>query len=154
MLQIIIFLDSSGLPQVTPFGALIHMSTSVLFFAGAYVSRALWRTDRAVIDGWIAVGLLFAGFAELHGTLYPSAHPGQVSTADLLRLACSVGLLAGLASSLQSDQRELREANAELGELRDAEVERAAVEERARLARELHDGLARNCGWQSSGPAS
>ncbi len=143
-LQILIFPDGSGLPQVTPFGALVHMGTSGLFFAGAYVSRGLWRSDRAVIDAWIAVGLLFAGFAELHGTLFPSAHPGQVSTADLLRLACSVCLLAGLAGALRSDQRELRKANAELEELRDAEVERAAVEERARLARELHDGLAQD----------
>ena len=143
-LQIMIFPDSSGMPQVTAFGAVVQVSTSVLFFVAAYVSRGLWRTDRAVIDGWIAIGLVFAGFAELHSTLYASAHPGQVSTADLLRLACSACLLAGLAGALRADQRELRTTNSELAELRDAEVERAAIEERARLARELHDGLAQD----------
>ena len=143
-LQIIIFPDATGLPQATLFGAVVHLVTAVLFFVGAYVSRSLWREGRSVIDGWIAVGLLFAGFAELHWTLYPSAHPGQVSTADLLQLACSVCLLAGLASAFRSDQRELREANVELGELRDAEVERVAADERSRLARELHDGLAQD----------
>jgi signal transduction histidine kinase len=143
-LQIVVFPDASGLPHVTPFGALVYLATSVLFFVGAFVSRGLWRTGRAVIDGWIAIGLVFAGFAELHSILYPSAHPGQVATADLLRLVCSGCLLAGLASALRADQRELRSANIELGELRDAEVEHAASEERTRLARELHDGLAQD----------
>ncbi len=67
-----------------------------------------------------------------------------MSTADLLRLVCSACLLAGLASAFRASQRELRTANVELAELRDAEVERAATEERTRLARELHDGLAQD----------
>ena len=76
--------------------------------------------------------------------IYPSAHPGQVSTADLFRLASFVALLLGLEGAVRSSLRELRAANAELEELRDSEVERAGLEERARLARELHDGLAQD----------
>jgi signal transduction histidine kinase len=144
VLLIITFGDSSGLPHITPFGAAVHLTTSALFFAGAYVSRDLWHAGHSVIDGWIAVGLVFAGFAELHWVLYPSAHPGQVSTADVLVLAFSACLLAGMASAFRANQRELRAANVELGELRDAEVELAANEERTRLARELHDGLAQD----------
>jgi signal transduction histidine kinase len=53
-------------------------------------------------------------------------------------------LLYGLEKSVRGDLRTLRVANAELAELRDADVERAALEERARLARELHDGLAQD----------
>ena len=143
-LQIISFADASGLPSTTPFGAAVHLITGGLFFAGAFASRALWHANHAVIDGWIAIGLVFAGFAELHWTLYPSAHPGQVSTGDLLRLACSISLLLGLASALRAGFRDLRRANIELVELRDSEVERAALEERTRLARELHDGLAQD----------
>jgi len=142
-LQIVTF-DASGLPQIAPFGAGLHLVTAGLLFAGAIASRALWRAGRAVIDGWIAVGLMFAGFAELQWTLYPSAHPGQVSTGDLLRLACFVTLLYGLEKAVRMDLRDLRAANVELAELRDAEVERASLEERARLARELHDGLAQD----------
>lgn len=144
VLQILTFTDQTGLPQITPFGATLHVVTAVLFFAGAYVSRTLWHTGLAVIDGWIAVGLVFAGFAELLWTLYPSAHPGQVSIADLLRLVCSVCLLAGQADAFRASQRELRTTNVELERLRDVEVERAAMEERTRLARELHDGLAQD----------
>jgi signal transduction histidine kinase len=143
-LQIIRFTDASGLPDTTPFGVAVHLVTGCLFFAGAYASRALWRTNRAVVDGWIAVGLVFGGFAELHWMLYPAAHPGQVSTGDLLWLGFSVSLLIGLESAVRASLRELRAANVEVVRLRDADVERAALEERARLARELHDGLAQD----------
>jgi signal transduction histidine kinase len=143
-LQIIRFEDGSQLPHVTPFGAIVHLVTAGLFFVGAYASRRLWHAGHAVIDGWIAVGLVFAGFAEIHWSLYPSAHPGQVSTGDLLRLACSICLLLGLEHALRAGLRQLRTANVELAQLRDAEGERAVLEERTRLARELHDGLAQD----------
>lgn len=143
-LLIITFDDPNGLPHITPLGAAIQLTTAALFFVGAYVSRNLWHAGRSVIDGWISVGLVFAGFAELHWALYPSGHPGQVSTADLLVLVGSACLLAGVGSAFRASQRELRTANIELAELRDADVERAALEERARLARELHDGLAQD----------
>ena len=42
-----------------------------------------------MIDSWISIGLVFAGFAELQAAFYPSGHPGQVSLADMLRLMCS-----------------------------------------------------------------
>jgi len=144
VLLLVTFPDQTGLPHTTPFGAAIHLVTAVLFFAGASVSRSLWHSEGAVIDSWIAIGLVFAGFAELHATLYPSAHPGQVSLADMLQLMCSLCLLAGLASAFRASQRGLRTANVELARLRDSEVERAAIEERSRLARELHDGLAQD----------
>jgi len=143
-LQIIIVTDASGLPHVTPFGFLVHIATACLLFVGAFVSRALWRSGRAVFDGWIAIGLVFAAFGELNWILYPSAHPGQVSTGDLFQLAFSLSLLIGLEAAVRSGLRELRAANIELGELRDVEVERASLEERSRLARELHDGLAQD----------
>jgi signal transduction histidine kinase len=143
-LEILRFEEGSQLPDITPFGAALHLVTTSLFFAGAYASRRVWRVDRAVIYGWIAIGLVFAGFAELQWALYPSAHPGQVSTGDLLWLACFVVLLLGLEASVRRNLRDLRAANVELAGLRDADAERAALEERARLARELHDGLAQD----------
>lgn len=144
VLLLVTFTDRTGLPHTTPFGAAVQVATAVLFFAGASVSRSLWRSGGAVIDFWIAIGLVFAGFAELHATLYPSGHPGQVSLADMLQLMCSLCLLAGLASAFRADQRGLRTANVELARLRDNELESAAIEERSRLARELHDGLAQD----------
>ena len=126
---------------------MIHLATSVLFFVGAYVSRNLWHAGRSVIDGWIAVGLVFAGFAELQWTLYPSAHPGQVSTADLLRLVCSACLLAGLASAFRASQRELRTANIELA----AAARRRG---RARRAGGAHAAGARAARRAGAGPVA
>ncbi len=102
------------------------------------------RRQHAVFDAWVAIGLLFAGFAELLWAQYPTGHPGQVSVADALRLAFFLALLFGVEAEAGGTMRRMRLANAELTRLRDVEVERAALEERARLARELHDGLAQD----------
>jgi len=53
-----------------------------------------------------------------------------------------VTVLAGSAAGVFEDLRRLRRANVELAELHGAETERIALLERARLAREIHDGIA------------
>lgn len=143
-LQLVTIPDSSGMPASTPFGMVVHLITAALFLAGAAGSRRLWQTGRAALDGWIAIGLVFAGFAELTQLVHPRAHPGHVAVADLMLLASSIAFLAGLVISVRDGLRDLTEANVALAELRDAEVQRAALEERTRLARELHDGLAQD----------
>ncbi len=143
-LLLVTFTDPTGLPDTTLFGTALEVATAALYFAGASASRGLWRSGGAVIDSWISIGLVFAGFAELQAAFYPSGHPGQVSLADMLRLMCSLCLLAGLASAFRADQRGLRTANVELARLRENDLESAAIEERSRLARELHDGLAQD----------
>ncbi|HEX5826163.1 MAG TPA: sensor histidine kinase [Candidatus Limnocylindrales bacterium] len=132
------------LPMTTRAGVVVQLVTATLFFAAALAVRAAWRRDRTVMDAWIAVALVFAGFAEIHWMLYPSGHPGQVASADVLRLACFVALLLGIEAEARVTLARLRTANVELENLRDVEVERAAIEERSRLARELHDGLAQD----------
>jgi signal transduction histidine kinase len=134
--------DGSDLPVITSLGIVVQLLTAALFFWAAVVCRSMWRREGLVFDAWIALGLLIAGFAEIHWALYPSAHPGQVSSADLLWLAFFVTLLLGMQAGARATLSGLREANAELATLRDAAADNAALEERARLARELHDGLA------------
>ena len=53
-------------------------------------------------------------------------------------------LLLGINAESRSDLRALRSAYAALDRLRLSEAERATLEERTRLARELHDGLAQD----------
>jgi signal transduction histidine kinase len=55
-----------------------------------------------------------------------------------------MALLVGIDAEARSDLRTLRRAYAALDRLRVTEAERAALEERARLAREIHDGLAQH----------
>ena len=134
----------SPLPMITPLGAVVQVFAAGLFFAAALQRRAVWKRNQQIGDAWLAVGLLFAAFAELHWAMYPSGHPGQVSTADLLRLAFFLALLFGIEAEARELLTRLRRQNSELARLREVDVERAALEERARLARELHDGVAQN----------
>jgi two-component system nitrate/nitrite sensor histidine kinase NarX len=53
-------------------------------------------------------------------------------------------LLLGIHAEQRADLRALRRAYAALDRLRLTEAERAALEERSRLAREIHDGLAQH----------
>ena len=113
-----------------------------MFGWSAILARDLWRRDRAVADKYIALGLMVAAFAQIQAALYPGTHPGPVSAADLLRLGFYAILLLAIEGEARSVMSSLRKANVKLERLRASEVERAAFEERARLSRELHDGLA------------
>ena len=86
------------------------------------------RAPRDPLAAWIAVGAVVHTFASLNYFLYPSLVSNWVYVGDFLRLAFFLVLLLGAAAEVQRYQRGLADA--------------AALEERRRLARELHDGLA------------
>jgi signal transduction histidine kinase len=83
-------------------------------------------------------------FSQLHFILYPAVYSGLFSTGDSLRIAFYFILIAGIHAATGADVRALRTANARLALLAAAEADRTAMAERARLARELHDGLAQD----------
>ena len=97
-----------------------------------------------VADGYLAVAMLIGFFAEINFYFYPGIYTSLVTTSDILRLAFFVVLFAGINAESRSDLRALRGAYAALERLRLSEAERATLEERTRLARELHDGLAQD----------
>jgi signal transduction histidine kinase len=77
------------------------------------------------LDRWLALAATLALFAELHFVFTASLSSGLVSQGDFLRLLGYGVLLAGVWRAI-----------------RFAEFGRAVAEERARVAREIHDGLA------------
>src|ERR671937_741121 len=77
------------------------------------------------LDRWIALGATLSLFADLHYLFTPLVSNGFVSTGDFLRLLSYAVLLVGVWRAI-----------------RFAEFGRAVAEERARVAREIHDGLA------------
>jgi signal transduction histidine kinase len=93
---------------------------------------------------YMTIGLVVAAFSQIHFILYPAVYSGLVSTGDALRIAFYLVLMAGINAAARQDLAELRAANARLRLLSVAEKDRAAIAERARLARELHDGLAQD----------
>ena len=135
---------SSLLPRPMPLGAAVQILGAALFLWAAGAARRLHRRDRSVSEGYLAVGLVFAAFAQVDTAIYPGAYTGLVSAGDLLRLSFDVILLLGIQAEARAALSRLQAANDELARLRVVELERAGLEERARLARELHDGLAQD----------
>lgn len=77
------------------------------------------------LDRWLALGATLALFADLHYVFTPLVSNRFVTTGDFLRLLSYAVLLVGVWRAI-----------------RHAEFGRAVAEERARVAREIHDGLA------------
>jgi signal transduction histidine kinase len=84
-----------------------------------------FRAHRRDLDRWLALGATLALFAELHYVFTPLVSSRFVSQGDFLRLLSYVVLLVGVWRAISF-----------------AEFGRAVAEERARVAREIHDGLA------------
>ena len=77
------------------------------------------------LDYWLALGAILMLFSSLHFIFTPLVRAGDVSQGDYLRLLAYGVLLVGVWRAIR---------NSEFG--------RAVAEERARVAREIHDGLA------------
>jgi signal transduction histidine kinase len=118
-------LDASGdgaraveLTVATSFLALLALF-AVLGFAIRY------RVRGEDLDSWLALGATLTLFAELHYVLTPRVSSDFISQGDFLRLLAYGVLLVGVWRAISF-----------------AEFGRAVAEERARVAREIHDGLA------------
>ncbi|HWQ23166.1 MAG TPA: sensor histidine kinase [Gaiellaceae bacterium] len=77
------------------------------------------------LDSWMSLAATLALFADLHLVLAPALSSERVLQGDFLRLVAFGSLLVGVWRAI---------AEAEFG--------RAVADERARVAREIHDGLA------------
>lgn len=111
--------------------------------AGVLAHRA-WRINGRIGQLLLAAGLVIAAFSQVHTAMHPGSFASLVTTGDLLRLAFFIVLLVGFVFDSRDDLRALRRANIDLRRLGEAELASAALEERARLAREIHDGLAQD----------
>jgi signal transduction histidine kinase len=137
-------LVSAALPDITGVALLILSASVALFLAGTFLYRRSYLRDGPVADGYLALAMLVGAFGEIHFYFYPGVYGGLVTTSEALRLAFFMVLLLGINAESRSDLRELRSAYTALDRLRLSEAERATLEERTRLARELHDGLAQD----------
>jgi signal transduction histidine kinase len=124
--------ESSGHPLVVGHPALLAaqvLAMALFAAAGAgFAHRA--RREHDELMWWLALGAIFAAFARLNYFLFPSLYTDFVYTGDFFRIAFYLALFLGAA-------REIWAYHDQLADL-------AVLDERRRMARDLHDGLAQD----------
>lgn len=106
--------------------------------AGAFLSLA--RRSGDDLYRWLAAGATLGAFARLNYVLFPSLYTRWFYTGDLLRFGSYVLFLVGAAR--------------EMGVYWRGHAQVAVMEERRRVARELHDGLTQELSFIRSQLAS
>jgi signal transduction histidine kinase len=99
----------------------IHLAAAVGFAHAA-------RRHADELLGWLAIAATFTAFARLNFCFFPSLYSEWVYTGDAFRTIGAVTVFFGVGRVVLAYERRLAEL--------------AVVEERRRVARELHDGLA------------
>ncbi|HEX6655533.1 MAG TPA: ATP-binding protein, partial [Candidatus Limnocylindria bacterium] len=120
---------------------LLQVAIGLGYLAASALSYRAYRLNARATDAVLAVGLVLAAFSQVLFAIHPAAYSSLVSAGDVLRVAFYLTLLVTLAVEVRGDIRALRRANEQLTRLRDAEVASATAQERAHLAREIHDGM-------------
>ena len=122
--------DASGRPRIVgePAALAVQLLSMCAFSAAAvgFARRAESTGDD--FTAWLAVASTVGAFARLNYFLFPSLFSDWIYTGDALRLVFFALLVVGAAREIGAYQRQL--------------AEMAVFEERRRMARDLHDGLA------------
>jgi signal transduction histidine kinase len=108
------------------------LAAACFLFASLRFTRQAQERGEEVLR-WLGPGCALLGFARVNYLLFPSLYSDWLYTGDLLRTAAYACLLVGAT-------REIRSYWA-------ARAELAVVEDRRRLARELHDGVVQELSW-------
>jgi signal transduction histidine kinase len=132
------------LPGFTSLALATVVATVTGLVAAVVLYRMTWARGGPMSDAFTAMGLVILAVAEVQYALWPSVYTGLVTISDMMRLVAYTVLVAGTIADQRSDLRALRSAYSTLDRMRVNEAERATLEERARLAREIHDGLAQH----------
>ena len=130
--------NSPGHPRVVGNTTLL---VAMAMIACLYAIAAAGFARRAIAEGeelfgWFAAAAATLAFSSLNYFLFPSRFSDWLFVGDWLRLAAAIILLIAAGREISAYQRGIAAA--------------AVLEERRRLARELHDGLAQELAFIST----
>jgi signal transduction histidine kinase len=122
--------DSAGRPRIVGHWLVLSVQVATLFLYSLAAIGFLKRSERErdALLVWVSLSAALSALARLNYFLFPSLYSEWVYVGDVFRLAGYVALLIGISREMLAYQRGAADA--------------AVFEERRRLARELHDGLA------------
>lgn len=123
-------------------GAILLQVPGIVAFAVASAGYArLYQLQHHSHDVLVAAALFLAASSMVIFGLSPLYLSGVLGVADALRFLFLALILVAASRAWRFDLRAMRQAYEDEVRLREADVRRAAVGERARLAREIHDKL-------------
>ena len=101
---------------------------ALMYLLGALGFARRHRLTGDELSGWLAIACILSAAGLVNYFFHPAIHPNWVYTADVFRLGFYLALLIGAAREIASYWTSV--------------VAVASLEERRRLARDVHDGLA------------
>ena len=122
--------ESSSRPLVTGHPLILAGQVVAMALFAAAAAGFARRAAHDELMSWLALGSVLAAFARLNYLLFPSLYTDFVYVGDVFRLAFYLTLLVGAAREIHAYQRQLAEL--------------AVLDERRRMAWDLHDGLAQD----------
>ena len=106
----------------------LQLALAVLYLLAAlgFARRQRFAADE--LSAWLVIACILSAASRVNYFFHPSVHPNWVYTGDVFRLGSYLALLIGAAREIASYWTSV--------------VAAASLEERRRLARDVHDGLA------------
>jgi signal transduction histidine kinase len=131
-------------PGTTPTIIGANLLLTVLLVAAARLHKIVAIRSGKQQATLLSLALIIGALSQLQYAIVPPSYFGLVSGGDLLRVAFYGYLVLVFDADTLSTMRDLKTSRVRLEEVRDTDLARVVVAERARLAREVHDGLAQD----------
>jgi signal transduction histidine kinase len=106
----------------------LQLALALLYILAALGFTRRNRLTNDELSGWLAIACILSGASHINYFFHPAALSSWVYTGDVFRLGFYLALLIGAAREIASYWTSV--------------VAAASLEERRRLARDVHDGLA------------